>query len=74
MDPIHGSDPWVRFMDLIHGNDGVKNQTLTTKWGGNRNCEVSIGGTEQKTEIFHCYNGSGGSSRVGEGLYGEKQW
>ena len=29
---------------------------------------------KQKSEIFHCYNGSGGSSRVGEGLYGEKQW
>ena len=36
----------IRSMDLIHGNDGVKNQTSTTKWVGNRNCEVSIGGTE----------------------------
>ena len=62
-------------MDQIHLSDGVKNRTFATKWVGNRICELSIGGTEkQKSEIFHCYNGSGGSSRVGEGLYGEKQW
>ena len=43
---IHGSDPWVRPMDLIHESDGVKNRTSATKWVGNRNCEVSIRGTE----------------------------
>ena len=29
---------------------------------------------KQKSEIFHCYNGSGGSSRGADGLYGEKLW
>ena len=43
---IHGSDLWIRSMDLIHRSDGVKNRTSATKWVGNRNCELSIGGTE----------------------------
>ena len=29
---------------------------------------------KQKPEIFHCYNGSGGSSRGVDGVYGEKTW
>ena len=29
---------------------------------------------KQKNEIFHCYNGSAGSSRGADGLYGEKTW
>ena len=39
---IHG----IGSMDLIHGSDGVKNRTSATKWVGNRNCGLSIGGTE----------------------------
>ena len=31
-------------------------------------------GPKQKNEIFHCYNGSGGSSRGVDGVYGEKAW
>ena len=27
---------------------------------------------EQKFEVFHCYNGLGGSSRGVDGVYGEK--
>ncbi len=28
----------------------------------------------QKIEIFHCYNGSGGSSRGADGVDGENTW
>ena len=31
-------------------------------------------GPKQKNEIFHCYNGLGGSSRGVDGVYGEKTW
>ena len=70
MDLIHGSDSWIRSMDLmVYKIERPRRNGSGIGFVSSRSVE-----RKQKTEIFHCYNGSGGSSGGGEGLYGEKQW
>ena len=74
MDQIHGSDPWIGSMDLIH-MDLIHMDLMRKKIERSRRNGLGIGFVSsrsvqlnQKSEIFHCYNGSGGSSVVADGL------